>query len=97
MDALFTRFNLAMGLSVSERRKALRMARQDAALSNQVPHDDAAIAADAVEKTLGAARPAARRDGDAAVPESGDDDDADDLDDSEFTEATEEFDEMRWS
>ena len=98
MDALFTRFNLAMGLSVSERRKALRMARQDAALSNQVPQDDAAIAADAVEKTLGAARPAARRDGDAVLPpESGDDDDADDLDDSEFADTTGEFDEMRWS
>lgn len=95
MDALFARFNLAMGLSVSERRKALRMARQDAALSNQVPQDDAAVAADVVAKSLGSARRTARRDRDIElVPEPGDDDDADDLAD-EFDD--DEFDEMTWS
>jgi hypothetical protein len=98
MDALFTRFNLTMGLSVSERRKALRMARQDAALSNQVPRDDAAAAEELVAKSLASARRRAARIRAAALStESGDDDTDDELDDDEFDDDDDEFDEMTWS
>ena len=36
LDELLTRWNLHMGVSAAERRMALRMSRQDEALSNQI-------------------------------------------------------------
>ena len=54
LDAMFTRWNLGVGLSVQERRMALRMAREDAALSHQVSTNDANVVLDlpSVKETL---------------------------------------------
>ena len=46
LDAMFTRWNLGMGLSPQERRMALRMSREDAALSHMVSTNDADIVRD---------------------------------------------------
>ena len=43
LDAMLTRWNLGMGASPTDRRIALRMSRQDAALSHQVEPDDADV------------------------------------------------------
>ncbi|CAN5555894.1 helix-turn-helix domain-containing protein [soil metagenome] len=45
LDELLTRWNLHMGVSAKERRMALRMARQDDALSHQVEVTDADLVA----------------------------------------------------
>ena len=45
LDELLTRWNLHMGVSAAERRMALRMSRQDEALSNQIETTDAAVVA----------------------------------------------------
>ena len=45
LDELLTRWNLHMGVSAAERRMALRMSRQDEALSNQIEISDAAVVA----------------------------------------------------
>lgn len=83
LDAMFTRWNLGVGLSPQERRMALRMAREDAALSHQTDIDEAeivmnlpsvkaALATDSVPEPKRAEEP---------VIELGDDDSDDDLDD----------------
>ena len=61
LDELLTRWNLHMGASAAERRMALRMSRQDEALSNQIETTDAAVVAGlpAVQAVTGPAdRPA---------------------------------------
>jgi hypothetical protein len=46
LDAMFTRWDLGMGLSPQERRMALRMSREDAALSHHAGTDEADIVLD---------------------------------------------------
>ena len=45
LDELLTRWNLHMGVSAAKQRMALRMSRQDEALSNQAETTDAAVVA----------------------------------------------------
>jgi len=78
LDELLTRWNLHMGASAAERRMALRMARQDAVLSNQIPSTDAAVVAalPAVQAVTG---PAGRSPVQRAAAAAGDDDTDDEL------------------
>jgi hypothetical protein len=84
LDELLTRWNLHMGVSAAERRMALRMSRQDEALSNQVETTDAAVVAGlpAVQAvTEPADRPPPRRDETAVSDDDTDDELAEDYDD----------------
>jgi hypothetical protein len=84
LDELLTRWNLHMGASAAERRMALRMSRQDEALSNQIETTDAAVVAGlpAVQAvTEPANRPPPRRDETAVSDDDTDDELAEDYDD----------------
>jgi hypothetical protein len=84
---LFDRWQLGMGKSPAERRMALRLARQEAALSNQVGNDDAeSVAALTSVKALPQVRPGGFPT-EGSLYEDGDDDDpfelTEDYDDDE--------------
>ena len=84
LDELLTRWNLHMGVSAKERRMALRMSRQDEALSNQFEATDAAVVAGlpAVQAVTGPAdRLPLRRDETAAGDDDTDDELTEDYDD----------------
>jgi hypothetical protein len=85
LDELLTRWNLHMGASAAERRMALRMSRQDEALSNQIETTDAAVVA-GLPTVLGLAgavdRPPLRRDETAVSDDDTDDELTEDYDDS---------------
>ena len=73
-----------MGVSAAERRMALRMSRQDEALSNQIETTDAAVVAGlpAVQAVTGPGdRPPPRRDETAASDDDTDDELAEDYED----------------
>lgn len=76
---LFNRWQLGMGTSPAERRMALRLARQEAALSNQVGEDEAdAVAALASVRALPQATSGSLGN-QSALHEEGDDDDPSEL------------------
>lgn len=81
LDAMFTRWNLGMGLSPQERRMALRMAREDAALSHQAITDpgDLVKALPSVSNALSSTSQPIRDEDIDRADESGDDDDDGDL------------------
>jgi transposase InsO family protein len=84
LDELLTRWNLHMGVSAKERRMALRMSRQDEALSNQVELTDAAVVAGlpTVQAVTGRAdRPPAGPEETAAGDDDTDDELTEDYDD----------------
>ena len=84
LDELLTRWNLHMGVSAAERRMALRMSRQDEALSNQIETTDAAVVAGlpAVQAvTEPADRPPLRRDKTAVSDDDTDDELTEDYED----------------
>jgi hypothetical protein len=84
LDELLTRWNLHMGVSAAERRMALRMSRQDEALSNQIETADADAVAGlpTVQAAIGAGeRPPVRSDKTAVSDDDTDDELAEDYDD----------------
>ena len=83
LDAMFTRWNLGIGLSPKERRMALRMSREDAALSRQADTEEAEVVLDlpsvkAAFTTDSIPKPSPVEE---LVTEFDDDDSDDDLDD----------------
>lgn len=85
LDELLTRWNLHMGVSAAERRMALRMSRQDEALSNQVEVSDAAVVTGlpSVQAVTGAADQIPRGEETVAGDDDTDEELAEDYDDDD--------------
>lgn len=81
---LLERWNLGLGSTLSERRMALRLSREDALIDQSEPQDDVTTLP-SVARVLAAADPPTAEDPDKTIdepdPETGDDDAEDELDD----------------
>jgi transposase InsO family protein len=83
LDAMLSRWNLGMGLSPQERRMALRMSREDAALSHQISTSDVDMVRDlpSVKETLSKDPASDMRAVRASDTDLGDDDGDEELED----------------